>query len=71
MLNFLIFSLAAIILLVSCVLLIHSLVRGYRRPADSPETARALPTSLPLEVLWTLLPVGLLVVLLIMTYQAL
>lgn len=71
MFNFLIFVIAAVILLVTCLLLVQSLVRSYRRPADSLETAQALRTSRSLEALWTLLPIGLLVVLLVLTYQAL
>lgn len=60
---------ATIVFLIVCGLLIYSLVRFRRRSADDPEPDQSFHGSTTLEVIWTLVPVGILVALLVLTYQ--
>lgn len=60
---------ATIVFLIVCGLLIYSLVRFRRRSPDEPEPDQSFHGSTTLEVIWTLVPVGILVALLVFTYQ--
>lgn len=68
--NMLFFIAATIILVIVSVLLAYSLVRAYwnlaRRQANSDRPRPAII----LETIWTIMPLGLLAVLLILTFQA-
>jgi cytochrome c oxidase subunit 2 len=60
---------ATVVFLIVCGLLIYSLVRFRRRSADEPEPDQSFHGSTKLEVVWTLVPVIILVVLLGLTWQ--
>lgn len=60
---------ATIVFLIVCGLLIYSLIRFRRRSDDEPEPDQSFHGSTTLEVIWTLVPVGILVALLVLTYQ--
>lgn len=59
------------VLIIAGVLLLISLLRFQQRPADTPTAEQGLQGSGPLEMIWTLIPVAILVALLILTYQSL
>ena len=65
------FVLAAITLGTVSVLLLHSLIRAYRSPANYQEVSQRLPTNIVLEAFWTIVPFGILAALLVLTAQAL
>ncbi|MCB0208041.1 MAG: hypothetical protein KDJ52_01850 [Anaerolineae bacterium] len=66
----LLFIAATVILAVVSLLLGHSLIRAYTQMGRRQEPDHHLRPSVVLETVWTLMPLGLLVVLLILTYQA-
>jgi cytochrome c oxidase subunit 2 len=64
-----VFVIATIVFAVVAGLLIYSLIRFRRRSADEPEPDQSLHGNATLETIWTLIPVGILVVLLVLTFQ--
>jgi cytochrome c oxidase subunit 2 len=62
---------ATIVFLIVCGLLVYSLVRFRRRSATDPEPDQSFSGNPTLEVIWTAIPVGILVILLVLTYQTL
>ena len=62
---------ASIVFLIVCSLLIYSLVRFRRKSADEPEPDQSFHGNTALEVIWTIIPVGILATLLVLTYQTL
>lgn len=62
---------ATIVFLIVCGLLIYSLVRFRRRSPDEPEPDQSFHGNTTLEVIWTVIPVGILVTLLVLTFQTL
>ena len=61
----------SIVFLIVCGLLIYSLVRFRRKSADEPERDQSFHGNTTLEVIWTIIPVGILATLLVLTYQTL
>ena len=59
------------VFLIVCGLLIYSLVRFRRKSADEPEPDQSFHGNTTLEVIWTIIPVGILATLLVLTYQTL
>ena len=68
--NMLLFIAATIVLVVVSVLLAYSLVRAYWNLARRQENGGRPRPGLILETIWTIMPLGLLAVLLILTFQA-
>ncbi|MCB0167784.1 MAG: hypothetical protein KDI79_26390 [Anaerolineae bacterium] len=64
------FIAATIVLVIVSVLLAHSLVRAYWNLARRQENSDRPRPAIILETIWTIMPLGLLAVLLILTYQA-
>ncbi|MBI1882000.1 MAG: hypothetical protein HYR94_27810 [Chloroflexi bacterium] len=62
---------ATIVFLTVCSLLIYSLVRFRRKSANGPEPDQSFHGNTTLEVIWTAIPVGILAILLVLTYQTL
>ena len=62
---------ASIVFSIVCGLLIYSLVRFRRKSADEPEPDQSFHGNTMLEVIWTIIPVGILATLLVLTYQTL
>lgn len=60
---------AAIVFMIVCSLLIYSLVRFRRRSPTDPEPERSFQGNTTLELIWTIIPVGILVTLLVLTFQ--
>ncbi len=60
---------ATIVFLIVCGLLIYSLVRFRRRSDNDPEPDQNFHGNTTLEVIWTVIPVGILATLLVLTYQ--
>lgn len=64
-------AIATIVFLIVCALLIYSLIRFRRKSADDPEPDQSFHGNTTLEVIWTIIPVGILATLLVLTYQTL
>ena len=64
----LIFWIALAVFLVVCALLIYALVK-FRRRSDDDAPDQDFHGSATLETIWTLIPVGILVVLMVLTFQ--
>ncbi len=62
---------AAAVFAIVCGLLIYSLVRFRRKSADDPEPDQSFHGSAVLETIWTIIPVGILLVILVLTFQTL
>ena len=62
---------AVIVFAIVSGLLIYSLVRFRRRSADEPEPDQSFHGSAVLETIWTIIPVGILVGILVLTFQTL
>ena len=62
---------AAVVFIIVCGLLIYSLVRFRRRSADDPEPDQSFHGNAMLETIWTIVPVGILLVILVLTFQTL
>ncbi len=62
---------AAAVFLIVCGLLIYSLIRFRRKSADDPEPDQSFHGSAVLETIWTIVPVGILLVILVLTFQTL
>jgi cytochrome c oxidase subunit II len=60
---------ATIVFAIVCGLLIYSLIRFRRKSADDPEPDQSFHGNTTLEVIWTVIPVGILATLLVLTYQ--
>ncbi len=60
---------ATIVFLIVCGLLIYSLVRFRRKSENDPEPDQSFHGNTTLEVIWTIIPVGILATLLVLTYQ--
>lgn len=60
---------AVLVFAVVCGLLIYSLVKFRRRSDDDPEPDQSFHGSATLETIWTIIPVGILVMLLVLTLQ--
>lgn len=52
-------------------LLLISLIRFQRRPADAPAAEQGQQGSGAIEMIWTLIPMAILVALIVLTYQSL
>lgn len=64
------FLAATAVLIVITILLVHSLLRGYRYAAGRQDADIPDRPGLVLEAFWTLVPFGILAVLLVLTFQA-
>lgn len=62
---------AGVVFLIVGSLLIYSLVRFRRRSPDDPEPDQSFHGSAVLETIWTVIPVGILVTLVVLTFQTL
>ncbi len=62
---------AGVVFLIVSALLIYSLVRFRRRSADDPEPDQSFHGSIVLETVWTIIPVGILLSLVVLTFQTL
>ncbi len=69
-------NLHAIVLVIATIvfaivggLLVYSIVRFRRRSPDEPEPDQSFHGSAVLETIWTIIPVGILLVLLVLTFQ--
>lgn len=62
--------LAGTVFVIAGILLLVSLFRFQRRPAGTPTVEHEQPGNGPLEMVWTVIPVAILVVLIILTYQS-
>lgn len=62
---------ATLVFLIVCGLLIYSLVRFRRKSNDEPEPDQSFHGNTTLEIIWTVIPVGILVLLLVFTFQTL
>ena len=60
---------ATIVFAIVAALLVYALVRFRRRSADEPEPDQSFHGNATLETVWTIIPVGILVVLLVLTFQ--
>ena len=60
---------AAAVFVIVSGLLIYSLVRFRRKSADDPEPDQSFHSSAMLETIWTVIPVGILLVILVLTFQ--
>ncbi|MEM7034568.1 MAG: cytochrome c oxidase subunit II [Chloroflexota bacterium] len=54
---------------VVCILLAYSLIRFRRRSEDDPEPDQSFHGNATLETIWTLIPIGILVVVMVLTFQ--
>lgn len=68
-LPYVIFWIAAAIFLIACTLLSYSLIRSQHHSAGKAEPKQNFHSNGLLELIWTLIPVGILVLLLILTFQ--
>ena len=68
-LPYIIFWVAAAAFLIACTLLSYSLIRSQRRSAGDTEPEQNYRSKGFLELIWTLIPVGILMLLLILTFQ--
>ena len=64
-----ILAIAVIVFAIVCALLVYSLVRFRRKSDDDPEPDQSFHGNATLETIWTIIPVGSLVVLLVLTLQ--
>lgn len=69
-LPYIIFWTAAAIFLIACTLLSYSLIRFERNSAIDAEPEQSFRRHGLLETIWTVIPVGILMLLLILTFQA-
>jgi|GEM_PF-2689844 len=69
-LPYIIFWIATAIFFIACTLLSYSLIRSQRHSANETETEENFKSNGILELIWTLIPVGILVMLLLLTYQS-
>lgn len=69
MLNYIIFWIAVVVFLITSVLLSYSLIRFQRESTNDLETEQNFYGHPVLGIIWTLIPVGILVTLLILTFQ--
>lgn len=60
---------ATLVFLIVAGLLVYSLIRFRRKSSDDPEPDQSFHSNATLETIWTLIPVGILVVLLVLTLQ--
>ncbi len=60
---------ATIVFLIVCALLVYSLVRFRRKSDNDPEPDQNFHGNTTLEVIWTIIPVGILITLLVLTFQ--
>lgn len=60
---------ATIVFLIVCGLLVYSLIRFRRKSDNDPEPDQSFHGNTTLEVIWTIIPVGILATLLVLTYQ--
>lgn len=68
-LPYIIFWIAAVVFLIASTLLSYSLIRSQHKSAGDTESEQSFHRNGLLEAVWTFIPVGILVVLLILTYQ--
>jgi heme/copper-type cytochrome/quinol oxidase subunit 2 len=64
-----IFWIAVVILTIASTLLSFSLIRVQRQSTDNPKSKQNFRDPTMLGIIWTLIPVGILVALLILTFQ--
>jgi cytochrome c oxidase subunit 2 len=62
---------ASIVFAIVCGLLLYSIVRFRRKSENDPEPDQSFHSSVVLETIWTIIPVGILLVLLVLTFQVL
>jgi len=62
---------AAVVFVIVSGLLIYSLIRFRRKSAEDPEPDQSFHGSAMLETIWTVIPVGILLVILVLTFQTL
>ncbi len=60
---------ATVVFLIVCALLLYSIVRFRRKSEDDPEPDQSFHGNALLETIWTIVPVGILLVLLVFTFQ--
>jgi cytochrome c oxidase subunit 2 len=60
---------ASLVFAIVCGLLLYSIVRFRRKSEDDPEPDQSFHGSALLETIWTIVPVGILLALLVLTFQ--
>ena len=60
---------ASIVFAIVCILLIYSIVRFRRKSDDDPEPDQSFHGNVLLETIWTVIPVAILLVILVLTFQ--
>jgi heme/copper-type cytochrome/quinol oxidase subunit 2 len=67
--GYIIFWSAVVVLLITSVLLSYSLIRFQRKSTNALKTEQSFRDHTILGIIWALIPVGILVTLLILTFQ--
>lgn len=60
---------ASAVFAIVCILLLYAIVKFRRRSPEDPEPDQSFHGSAVLETIWTIIPVGILLVLLVLTFQ--
>lgn len=60
---------ASVVFAIVCGLLVYSIVGFRRKSDDNPEPDQSFHGSVLLETIWTIVPVGILLALLVLTFQ--
>lgn len=60
---------ATVVFVIVCGLLIYAMVRFRRKSEDDPEPDQSFHGSVVLETIWTVIPVAILLVVLVLTFQ--
>ncbi len=60
---------ATVVFAIVAFLLIYSIIRFRRKSPDDPEPDQSFHGNATLETIWTIIPVGILVILLVLTFQ--
>ncbi|MDX1520396.1 MAG: cytochrome c oxidase subunit II [Anaerolineae bacterium] len=62
---------ATLVFVIVCGLLFYAIIKFRRKSDDDPEPDQSFHGNVVLETIWTIIPVGILIVLLVLTFQVL